>query len=130
MDCGCFIFSSRRRHTRFDCDWSSDVCSSDLNMSFLNNVVRNLGTSVNTGQIHGQGLSGAYAQRIADGQPLYAFYMRTFAGFDANGLGIYANNEQLSFVGSPIPTMTLGLTNTLTLGRLDFSAFLEGAFGH
>src|SRR5260370_23716030 len=28
-DCG-FFFSSRRRHTRFKCDWSSDVCSSDL----------------------------------------------------------------------------------------------------
>src|SRR6478736_7050529 len=27
---GLFLFSSRRRHTRFDCDWSSDVCSSDL----------------------------------------------------------------------------------------------------
>src|SRR5207237_7153682 len=25
-----FLFSSRRRHTRFKCDWSSDVCSSDL----------------------------------------------------------------------------------------------------
>jgi len=101
----------------------------DYNMSFLHNVVRNLGTSVNTGEINGQGLSGAYAQRIADGQPLYAFYMRTFAGFDANGLGLYANNEQLSFVGSPIPKTTLGLTNTLTFGRLDVSGFLEGAFG-
>src|SRR5438270_4698634 len=36
MDCSSqilfifFFFSSRRRHTRFDCDWSSDVCSSDL----------------------------------------------------------------------------------------------------
>src|SRR2546430_12586974 len=27
-----FFFSSRRRHTRFDCDWSSDVCSSDLSV--------------------------------------------------------------------------------------------------
>src|SRR5690606_40481805 len=26
----CFFFSSRRRHTRFSRDWSSDVCSSDL----------------------------------------------------------------------------------------------------
>src|SRR5260370_11228395 len=26
-----FFFSSRRRHTIFKCDWSSDVCSSDLN---------------------------------------------------------------------------------------------------
>src|SRR5438034_7619852 len=25
-----FFFSSRRRHTRSLCDWSSDVCSSDL----------------------------------------------------------------------------------------------------
>src|SRR5260370_13489642 len=25
-----FFFSSRRRHRRFKCDWSSDVCSSDL----------------------------------------------------------------------------------------------------
>src|SRR2546430_3253176 len=30
-----FFFSSRRRHTRFDCDWSSDVCSSDLDKKQL-----------------------------------------------------------------------------------------------
>src|SRR2546430_2754266 len=35
MAAGCvFFFSSRRRHTRFDCDWSSDVCSSDLEIGF------------------------------------------------------------------------------------------------
>src|SRR5690606_39667894 len=28
-----FFFSSRRRHTRFSRDWSSDVCSSDLHSS-------------------------------------------------------------------------------------------------
>src|SRR2546430_16445366 len=31
----CFFFSSRRRHTRFDCDWSSDVCSSDLDAGLV-----------------------------------------------------------------------------------------------
>src|SRR5438270_13641207 len=40
-----FFFSSRRRHTRFDCDWSSDVCSSDLVVSkflqFLHSALRN-----------------------------------------------------------------------------------------
>src|SRR2546430_2935140 len=36
-----FFFSSRRRHTRFDCDWSSDVCSSDL---WHGGVPRDLGT--------------------------------------------------------------------------------------
>src|SRR5256886_12435240 len=30
-----FFFSSRRRHTRFDCDWSSDVCSSDLSRTLF-----------------------------------------------------------------------------------------------
>src|SRR5256885_8407315 len=30
MDFLCFFFSSRRRHTRLQGDWSSDVCSSDL----------------------------------------------------------------------------------------------------
>src|SRR5256886_13172279 len=34
-NCSSF-FSSRRRHTRFDCDWSSDVCSSDLYIDALN----------------------------------------------------------------------------------------------
>src|SRR3989454_3365260 len=29
---GCFFFSSRRRHTRLQGDWSSDVCSSDLSL--------------------------------------------------------------------------------------------------
>src|SRR6476646_3558889 len=30
MNADMFFFSSRRRHTRSLCDWSSDVCSSDL----------------------------------------------------------------------------------------------------
>src|SRR5690242_20828498 len=30
-----FFFSSRRRHTRLTCDWSSDVCSSDLSTLHL-----------------------------------------------------------------------------------------------
>src|SRR2546430_14426242 len=33
-----FFFSSRRRHTRFDCDWSSDVCSSDLRKTRVESV--------------------------------------------------------------------------------------------
>src|SRR2546430_17668702 len=34
-----FFFSSRRRHTRFDCDWSSDVCSSDLAIKYASKPV-------------------------------------------------------------------------------------------
>src|SRR2546430_4619891 len=36
-----FFFSSRRRHTRFDCDWSSDVCSSDLFADEVNRLLTN-----------------------------------------------------------------------------------------
>src|SRR6266481_9528343 len=36
-----FFFSSRRRHTRWNCDWSSDVCSSDLPFMLL--VIESLG---------------------------------------------------------------------------------------
>src|SRR3972149_6427491 len=34
------LFFSRRRgrHTRFDCDWSSDVCSSDLGKQGVNSI--------------------------------------------------------------------------------------------
>src|SRR2546430_4897954 len=37
--CCFFFFSSRRRHTRFDCDWSSDVCSSDLGVGMCTPVL-------------------------------------------------------------------------------------------
>src|SRR2546427_12055246 len=46
-----FFFSSRRRHTRFDCDWSSDVCSSDL---YLRARPRGTGEVVLEGRIDGQ----------------------------------------------------------------------------
>src|SRR5690606_39709220 len=39
FSCVVFFFSSRRRHTRFSRDWSSDVCSSDLgNLYAANNL--------------------------------------------------------------------------------------------
>src|SRR3712207_7306948 len=37
-----FFFSSRRRHTRYWRDWSSDVCSSDLTVPKLERAVKNL----------------------------------------------------------------------------------------
>src|SRR5256886_2634197 len=42
----CFL-SSRRRHTRFDCDWSSDVCSSDLAQAIFREGLRNVTAGAN-----------------------------------------------------------------------------------
>src|SRR5207302_4164818 len=39
----CFFFSSRRRHTRFSRDWSSDVCSSDLLRALEHHVLEEVG---------------------------------------------------------------------------------------
>src|SRR2546430_10010512 len=66
----CFFFSSRRRHTRFDCDWSSDVCSSDL--SAWGNKNRVLKTdSINSPIIFG--LGGA-TQRHQVGYPAGGYW--------------------------------------------------------
>src|SRR5689334_22087930 len=44
-----FFFSSRRRHTRWNCDWSSDVCSSDLRSRYALLPVRLLRDRTRTG---------------------------------------------------------------------------------
>src|SRR5688500_20080295 len=38
----CFFLSSRRRHTRLQGDWSSDVCSSDLNRAGLERTLHRI----------------------------------------------------------------------------------------
>src|SRR2546430_2946499 len=44
-----FFFASRRRHTRFDCDWSSDVCSSDLDPGVRRGAAVKLGNQAAAG---------------------------------------------------------------------------------
>src|SRR2546430_12991976 len=58
-----FFFSSRRRHTRFDCDWSSDVCSSDLE-------------DVELGQIGEIKKSKALVMRVETGEPIGYEWLR------------------------------------------------------
>src|SRR5207237_10438930 len=56
-----FFFSSRRRHTRFKCDWSSDVCSSDLIEWAVGGV---LGAAVNPSWIPQPAQTGTYRTEI------------------------------------------------------------------
>src|SRR5260370_15035571 len=48
-----FFYSRRRRHTRFKCDWSSDVCSSDLQRQ-RRRVVAELVAVIQFGGIRGK----------------------------------------------------------------------------
>src|SRR5260221_4786195 len=54
-----FFFSSRRRHTRSLCDWSSDVCSSDLA------VIKTLRVTALAQEIGGRIGAGEYVARAA-----------------------------------------------------------------
>src|SRR5256885_12332347 len=42
-----FFFSSRRRHTRLQGDWSSDVCSSDLSILIKDGKITEVSQSIN-----------------------------------------------------------------------------------
>ncbi|MEL7163743.1 MAG: SusC/RagA family TonB-linked outer membrane protein, partial [Bacteroidota bacterium] len=103
----------------------------NFNIAYNNNVVQNFAGLINTGDIDGQGLTGAFAQRIAQGQPLYAYFLRPFGGFDAEGISIYPEGDVQQFTGdSPLPTTTGGITNSFTFGNFDASIFFSGQFGH
>src|SRR3712207_8694576 len=49
-----FFFSSRRRHTRYWRDWSSDVCSSDLGSTYYGSDRGGMLTEGRTTQVRGQ----------------------------------------------------------------------------
>jgi iron complex outermembrane receptor protein len=96
-----------------------------------------LNTFYNAGEINGQGLSGAFSQRIADGQPLYAFFVREFVEYDEDGIALYRtpdgqlnrSAEQKFVDKAPLPIWTLGLTNNLKYKNFDLSIFFTGQLG-
>lgn len=103
--------------------------SINYNMSFIHNEVQDFNVVVNTGGVHGQGLSGAYAQTFANGYPLFTWKMPTFLGFDGNGDARYANGGKDELQGSALPTFNAGLTNSFTLGRWNASIFVNSVRG-
>ncbi|HPQ98437.1 MAG TPA: TonB-dependent receptor [Saprospiraceae bacterium] len=101
------------------------------NIAYNHNIVKNYNGLLNTGAIRGQGLTGAFAERIAGDQPLYAFFLREFGGYDSEGITVYPQGDVQEFVGaSPLPTINAGLTNSFTYKDFDLSFFFAGQFGH
>src|SRR5437879_13894713 len=47
-----FFFSSRRRHTRYIGDWSSDVCSSDLDSGVIEDLARKTRAMLDAAGLH------------------------------------------------------------------------------
>src|SRR5256886_2380634 len=91
-----FFFSSRRRHTRFDCDWSSDVCSSDLKPTGVNpQLVWNV-------------------RRALDGEGFQHVKIVVSGGFTVEKIRQFEEQE--------VPVDMYGVGSSLFQGRFDFTA--------
>jgi TonB-dependent starch-binding outer membrane protein SusC len=99
----------------------------NYNMTFTKNLVTGIGVPVITGAVSGQGLTGAYAQVIKNGEPLFSWNMPRFNGFDNQGLAIYAGGDEI--IGSALPNFNAGLTNSFTFGRWNASVFMNAVTG-
>ena len=111
-------------------DFTWDI---NTNIAYNDNEIQNYdGEDINTGQIRGQGLTGAFAQRISNGQPLYAYYLREFVGYDQSGNSLYGRGDDQNFLDgkSPLPIYNFGLSTNLTYKNFDLAIFLNGQFGH
>ncbi len=105
----------------------------DASISITGNIARNenelqdFGGQLEAGTIRGQGLSLAYAQILAGGNPLFSFFLREFEGFDSSGQPIGDNQ---SFVGkSALPTWNTGLSLNASYKNWSFSAYGYGQYG-
>jgi iron complex outermembrane receptor protein len=98
-----------------------------FNIAYNDNVVKNFGGQIPFGQIFGQGLTGAYSQLLAEGQPLFSFYLRDFQGYDANGQQI---GDVQKFIGkSALPDINLGISSSFKYKNWDAAVSLTGQYG-
>ncbi len=121
-----------------------------VNASFLSNEINNVSSifpaGILTGDLNGQGLSGQRGQLLFDGQPINAFYLPVWEGFDENGVSRYADLDgdgidtssgitapgegDRTFVGDPNPDFTVGISSSFRYKKFDASVFFNGAYGH
>ncbi|WP_315819645.1 hypothetical protein [Paraflavitalea speifideaquila] len=83
--------------------------------SFLKNEVRDLSTPIPTGALHGQGISGATVQLIANNQPINVFYLKKYLGINkATGIADYEQEGyERYYVGNPNPKTVIGITSSV-----------------
>jgi iron complex outermembrane receptor protein len=97
------------------------------NISQNKNMVRGLAGVFDAGQIYGQGLSGAYAQRLAAGYPLFSYHLREFEGFNEAGQPIGDNQ---TFIGkNALPEWNMGFSINGRYKNFDLVMNLTGQYG-
>lgn len=101
-----------------------------FNIAYNKNELKNFEGQIPAGTIFGQGLTGAFAQILTDGEPLFSYYLRDFQEFD-NGQSVYGSNGQQILVGkSALPDINLGISTNFNYKNWDASVFFAGQFGH
>ena len=102
-----------------------------VNASFLNNTLKNFVGEIPTGEVNGQGLSGAFAQLIKTGYALNSFYLKKFIGIDkTTGISLYQDGEAKFFMGSANPKVLLGVSTSVNYQKFSLDLNFNGAFGH
>ncbi|MEL7117967.1 MAG: TonB-dependent receptor [Bacteroidota bacterium] len=103
-----------------------------LNLAFLTNEFRNYdGPDILTGNLFGQGSSGAFVQKHVNGSSLNTYFVRDFQGLDDNGTNVFGNNgDPVLTEFDPNADIIAGFTLGITSGQWSFSANFNGAFGH
>ncbi len=102
----------------------------NFNLTTVDNNITGLPSAINTGVVNGQGLSGAFAQTLANGYPIFTWSMPIYNGFDGNGNARYANGAANQLLGSALPKLFTGLTNNFSYGRWNLSVFINAVTGH
>jgi TonB-dependent starch-binding outer membrane protein SusC len=106
----------------------------NFNLAYNKNNIKNftdpntgLGLLIQTGQVNGQGVSGTLAQVITNNQPVNAYYLKEFKGYDATGNQIIGDNPVIS--GDPNPHFLAGLSSTLRYKKFTLGLNMGGSFG-
>src|SRR3712207_4519341 len=128
MSCASFFFSSRRRHTRYWRDWSSDVCSSDLGHRTVSDFV---------GQVALDGPSGTGKSSVARAVAarLGAAYLDTGAMYRAATIAVLDAGVDLddpegitrAVRAADIQVGTAADAETVTVDGVDVAERIRGA---
>ena len=102
----------------------------NFNLTTVDNNITGLPSTINTGSVSGQGLTGAFAQVLTNGSPIFSWSMLQFEGFDGNGNARYGAGASNQLSGSALPKMFAGLTNNFSYNRWNLSVFLNAVTGH
>src|SRR3712207_6803376 len=115
----CVFFSSRRRHTRYWRDWSSDVCSSDLRAELVaENTVESESRLENLEEL----MNAAREYERVEPEPTLAGFLQEQA--------LYSEQDALSGEGGRVALMTLHNAKGLEYDHVFVVGMEEGTFPH